>query len=33
MKLNLSLEYAIEKSNLKFFIESLDKGIDTMVGD
>ena len=30
---DLSLEYAIEKSNLKFFIESLDKGIDTMVGE
>ena len=28
-----SLEYAIEKSNLKFFIESLDKGIDTAVGE
>ena len=26
-------EYAIEKSNLKFFIESLDKGIDTTVGE
>ena len=28
-----SIEYAIEKSNLKFFIESLDKGIDTTVGE
>ena len=28
-----SIEYAIEKSNLKFFIESLDKGIDTAVGE
>tara|TARA_B110000037_G_scaffold211495_1_gene263133 strand:- start:854 stop:2560 length:1707 start_codon:yes stop_codon:yes gene_type:complete len=28
-----SLEYAIEKSNLKFFIESLDRGIDTTVGE
>ncbi len=28
-----SLKYAIEKSNLKSFIESLDKGINTMVGE
>jgi ABC-type bacteriocin/lantibiotic exporter with double-glycine peptidase domain len=28
-----SIKYAIEKSNLKFFIDNLDKGINTTVGE